>query len=113
MTAKHYALSAVLLMVLIPLLSQKTLSADYTAGKMIFKTNCQVCHLIKSEGDYESAFYKQFKPKDFSDSSAWIGLDEKKINSVLKKGKGVMRPVPLTASETKALIDYMVNVLKK
>ncbi|HUN54102.1 MAG TPA: c-type cytochrome [Smithella sp.] len=113
MTAKHYMLMAVLLTVLITLFPRNTLSADYTAGKMIFKNNCQVCHMMKSDMDYESAYYKQFRPKDFSDSLAWIGLNEKKIDCVLKKGKGVMRPVPLTADETKALIDYMVNVLKK
>jgi hypothetical protein len=29
------------------------------------------------------------------------------------KGQGVMRPVPLNAADTKALIDYMMNDFKK
>lgn len=113
MTANHYVLSMVLLTLLVTLFSGKALSGDYSTGKMIFKANCQVCHIITSDGDYESAYYKQFRPKDFSNSDAWKGVSEKKIKSVLKKGQGVMRPVPLTADETKALIDYMINDLKK
>ena len=55
----------------------------------------------------------QYRPKDFSNSNAWKKLTEKKIRRVLAKGQGVMRPIALNAAETKALIDYMTNDLKK
>jgi cytochrome c5 len=86
---------------------------DYSKGKAIFRNNCTVCHLIKSEGYPVSAYHAQFKPKDFTTSSAWENLSEKKINSALTRGKGVMKPVKLSNEDYKALIDYMINDLKK
>jgi len=86
---------------------------DYSKGRAVFRTNCTVCHLIKSEGDPISAFNAQYNPKDFTSSSTWKNLSEKKIYSVLTKGQGVMRPIKLSAEDYKALIDYMMNDLKK
>jgi mono/diheme cytochrome c family protein len=112
MKAKH-GIIVLLFSVLIILSSKQVLSADTSAGKIIFKNNCQVCHMIDGDGNYPSAYYRQYRPKDFSKSIAWEKLTEKKIRHVLVKGQGVMRPVPLNATETKALINYMVNDLKK
>jgi cytochrome c5 len=86
---------------------------DYSKGRAIFRNNCTVCHLIKSEGNPVSAYNAQYNPKDFTTSLAWKNLSERKIYSVLTKGKGVMRPIRLSAEDTKALIDYMINDLKK
>jgi Cytochrome c, mono- and diheme variants len=114
MKTKHCRIVLVLLFsVLIILSGKQALSADTSAGKIIFKNNCQVCHMIEGDGNYPSAYYRQYRPKDFSKSISWEKLTEEKIKFVLVKGQGVMRPIPLNAEETKALIDYMMNELKK
>jgi cytochrome c5 len=89
------------------------LGDDYSKGKVVFRNNCIVCHQIKSEGAPVSAYHAQYRPKDFTTSSAWTNLSEEKINFVLTRGQGVMRPVRLTAEDFKALIDYMMHDLKK
>lgn len=86
---------------------------DYSKGKIIFRSNCVVCHQIESEGAPVSAYHAQYRPKDFTKSSSWKNLSEEKINSVLTKGQGVMRPVKLSAEDSKALIDYLMHDLKK
>jgi cytochrome c5 len=86
---------------------------DYSKGKVIFRNNCKTCHLIKSEGAPVSAYHVQYHPKDFTTSSGWTNLSEEKINFVLTRGQGVMKPVKLSAEDYKALIDYMMNDLKK
>jgi len=112
MKAKHEII-VVLFSVLITLPGAQTLSADNSAGRIIFKSKCQVCHMIEGDGNYPSAYYMQYRPKDFSKSVSRKKLTEEKIKSVLLKGQGVMRPIALNAEETKALIDYMMNDLKK
>ena len=86
---------------------------DYSKGKAIFRNNCIACHLIKSEGAPVSAYQAQYNPKDFTTSSAWKNLSEEKINFVLTRGQGVMKPTKLSAEDYKALVDYMMNDLKK
>ena len=112
MKAKH-GIIVVLFSGLIILSGKQALSADTSAGKIIFNNNCQVCHMIEDDGNYRSAYYMQYRPKDFSNSIAWKKLTEKKIRRVLAKGQGVMRPIALNDAETKALIDYMINDQKK
>lgn len=113
MKAKQYVMVALLFLTVILLSADQTLAADYSAGKAVFKSRCQGCHRIEGDGSYPSAFYRQYRPKDFSKSSSWENLSEEKIRFVLAKGHGVMRPIPLTADQTKALIDYMMHELKK
>lgn len=115
MKAKHYAYAmAFLLFLTVALFSvDQARAVDYSAGKAVFKSRCQGCHRIEGDGSYPSAFYRQYRPKDFSKPSSWENLSEEKIRFVLAKGHGVMRPVPLTADQTKALIDYMMHELKK
>jgi mono/diheme cytochrome c family protein len=113
MKTKHCGILVVFFSVLITFSGAQALSADKSAGKIIFKSKCQVCHMIEGDGNYPSAYYRQYRPKDFSKSIAWEKLTEEKIKSVLMRGQGVMRPVPLSAEENKALIDYMMNELKK
>lgn len=113
METKHYVIWVVLFSVLITLCGWPALSADDSVGESIFKSKCQVCHMIAGDGNYQSAYYKQYRPKDFSKSVAWGNLSEEKIKFVLTRGQGVMRPIPLSADETRALIDYMMNDLKK
>lgn len=113
MKTKHSVILVVLFSVMIALCAQQALSADGSAGKIIFKGKCQVCHMIEGDGNYPSAYIKQYRPKDFSKSVAWGNLSEEKIKFVLTRGQGVMRPIPLNADETKALIDYMMKDLKK
>lgn len=88
-------------------------SDEYSAGEILFKKNCQVCHHLKGDDNYSSAYYTQFRPKDFTDPDAWKGLDEQKITQVLQKGKGVMHPQNLTPEEIKVIIDYMTHKLKR
>ena len=85
---------------------------DYSAGQTLFKKNCQFCHNLKGDDNYPSAYYRQYRPKDFTDPDAWKGLDGQKIEQVIKKGKGVMPAINLKPEETKAIIDYMTHVLK-
>lgn len=113
MKKKHYLILAVLCSVLISLFTQQASCADNLAGKIIFKSKCQACHRIAGDGTSPSAYHNQYRPKDFSTSVAWGNLSEEKIKFVLTRGQGVMRPVPLNADETKALIDYMMKDLKK
>jgi mono/diheme cytochrome c family protein len=85
---------------------------DYSAGQTLFKKNCQFCHNLKGDDNYPSAYYRQFRPKDFSDPDSWKGLDGQKIEQVIKKGKGVMPAINLKPEDAKAIIDYMTHVLK-
>lgn len=86
---------------------------DYSAGQILFKKNCQFCHNLKGDDNYPSAYYRQFRPKDFADPDSWKGLDAQKIEQVIKKGKGVMPAINLKPEDTKAIIDYMAHELKK
>jgi len=113
MQPKKIVFFTVLFSLLIPFLSGQTFGADYAAGKAVFKSRCQGCHRIEGDGSYESTFYRQYRPKDFSKSAAWENLTQEKIKFVLAKGQGVMRSIPLSADETNALIDYMTHDLKK
>jgi cytochrome c5 len=90
-----------------------TLCDNYSKGKVIFRNNCVVCHQIESERAPVSAYHDQYRPKDFTKSSAWTNLSEEKITFVLTRGQGVMRPVKLTTEDSKALTDYMMHDLKK
>lgn len=91
----------------------KGFGEDYSKGRTIFRNNCVVCHQIKSEGAPVSAYHAQYHPKDFTTSSPWTNLSEEKIIFVLTRGQGVMRPIKLTAEDTRALLDYMLHDLKK
>ena len=113
MKTKYCAVLVLLFSAVITLNASQTGAADYSGGKAVFKSRCQGCHRIEGDGSYPSAFYKQYRPKDFSKSIAWENLTEEKIRLVLAKGHGVMRPIPLTADQTNALIDYMMHELKK
>ena len=88
-------------------------SDDYSSGQTLFKKNCQFCHNLKGDDNYPSAYYLQFRPKDFSDPDSWKELDGQKIEQVIKKGKGVMPAINLRPEDAKAIIDYMTHVLKK
>jgi cytochrome c5 len=109
----HYGIFVSLFFGFNLLLTGNALCEDYGKGKVIFKNNCTVCHQIKSEGAPVSAYHAQYRPKDFTTSSAWTNLSAEKILFVLTRGQGVMRPIKLTAEDSKALIDYMMHVLKK
>jgi mono/diheme cytochrome c family protein len=88
-------------------------SDEYGAGETLFKKNCQFCHHLKGDDNYPSAYYMQFRPKDFTDPDSWKGLDEQKITQVIQKGKGVMPAINLKPDEIKAIIDYMTHKLKR
>ena len=90
-------------------------SDDYSAGETLFKKNCQFCHHLKGDDNYPSAYYMQFRPKDFTDPDSWKGLDEQKITQVTQKGKGAMHAQIdfLKPDEIKAIIDYMTHKLKR
>ena len=90
-------------------------SDEYSAGETLFKKNCQFCHQLKGDDNYPSAYYMQFRPKDFTDPDSWKGLEGQKITQVIQKGKGVM-PAQinfLKPDEIKAIIDYMTHKLKR
>lgn len=82
-------------------------------GKTVYKKRCTVCHLVKSEGAPVSAYHAQFRPLDFTTSPALKNLSEEKLHRVLTRGQGVMKPVKLSADDYKALVDYLINDLKK
>ena len=113
MKAKHWIAALFSFSFLVFLCADPGYTAQSPEGKAVFKSRCQGCHRIEGDGSYPSAFYRQYRPKDFSQSAAWENLDEGKIRFVLTRGQGVMKPIPLTAEETKALIDYMMHDLKK
>jgi mono/diheme cytochrome c family protein len=95
------------------LLTGNAMSEDYSAGQSLFKNHCQFCHNLKGDDNYPSAYYLQYRPKDFTDPDSWVGLDEQKIEQVIKQGKGVMPAINLKPEDTKAIINYMTHVLKK
>jgi len=113
MKKKIYGISVVLVAGLISLSAGQSFGKDYSEGKKIFKGKCQACHSIDGDGSMVSAYHKQYEAKDFSKAASWKNLSKDKIRFVLKRGHGVMKPVQLTDAETKALIDYMTNELKK
>jgi mono/diheme cytochrome c family protein len=85
-------------------------SDEYSAGETLFKTNCQFCHHLKGDDNYPSAYYVQYRPKDFTDPDSWKGLDEPKITQVIQRGKGVMPAIKLKPDEIKAINDYMRHI---
>ena len=85
---------------------------EYSTGQTLFRKNCEFCHILKGDDYYPSAYWRQFRPKDFTDPDSWKGLDAGKIGEVIKNGKGAMPPVRLTPEETKAIIDFMTHKLK-
>ena len=105
--------SAVLIFGILFIFTTIVKSDEYSAGETLFKQNCQVCHHLKGDDNYPSAYYMQFRPKDFENIDAWKGLDEQKITQVLQKGKGVMPAQNLKPEEIKAIVDYMMHKLKK
>jgi mono/diheme cytochrome c family protein len=79
-------------------------------GKALFKTQCQVCHINKLEGDQPSAYTRQFHPADFSDPDAWKDLDKREIRNVAKKGRGAMpAQKQLKPAEIEAIAQYLVK----
>lgn len=95
------------------LFAGSALCENYSKGKIIYKNHCTVCHRIKSEGTPESAYQVQYKPLDFTTCSGSKNLSPEKIYFVLRNGKGVMKPVKLSAEESKALVGYLINDLKR
>lgn len=108
----NYGMASVLSVLLIFLMTGNSKSDEFNAGEMLFKRNCQFCHHLKGDDNYPSAYYLQFRPKDFADSDAWRGVDEQKIATVIQKGKGVMPPINVKPEEAKSIIDYMTHKLK-
>ena len=94
-------------------LAGSALCKDPGKGENVYRSNCTVCHLIRSEDPPISAYYREHQPKDFTTASALRNLSEKKIKSVLTQGQGAMRPIKLSADDYKALVDYLINDLKK
>src|SRR5512136_1454494 len=105
--------STVLAVAGILVFSGDAISEDYSAGQILFKKNCQFCHNLKGDDNYPSAYWRQFRPKDFADPDSWKGLDGQKIEQVIKNGKGVMPAINIKPEDAKAIIDYMTHVLKK
>ena len=81
-------------------------------GKACLKGIANSAFHRKGDDNYPSAYYLQYRPKDFSNLGSWKGVDEQKIAKVIKQGKEVMPAIKLTPEETKAVIDYMTRVLK-
>lgn len=86
---------------------------ELNKGKMIYQQKCTACHLIKSEGAPVSAYHMQYNPLDFTTYSALKNLTEEKLHFALTRGEGVMRPFKLSSEDYKAIVNYMINDLKK
>lgn len=91
----------------------KAFCEKYNRGESLYKSHCTVCHLIKSESSPASAYHNQFNPFDFTTCSGSKNLSKEKIYFVLREGHGVMKPVKFNADDSKALVDYLINDLKK
>ncbi|MEN6624561.1 MAG: cytochrome c [Smithella sp.] len=95
------------------LFANKAFCESYTRGEILYKSQCTVCHLVKSENPPVSAYHAKFKPLDFTTCSGSKNLSKEKIYFVLREGQGIMKPVKLKPEDSKALVDYMINDLKK
>lgn len=95
------------------LMASNAFCEDYGKGKAVYKNHCVVCHLIKSEEAPASAYHAQNNPLDFTTCSGSKNLSKEKIYFVLRNGQGAMKPVKLNAEDSKALVDYLINDLKK
>ena len=113
MKKRHYLFLSAVIALLAVFFVQKARSDEYSEGKVIFESRCEVCHVIQGNDHYISTYHRDFRPKDFSKSISWEGLTADKIRFVLHHGKGVMHPIRLTEAETNELIAYMTKVLKK
>ena len=99
-----------LMLVMIPLLlTAAEKKAVNERGKALFKSQCQVCHINKQDGDQPTAYTRQFQPPDFSDPDVWENLNKREIKLVMKKGRGVMPPQQLKPEEAEAIADYLVQ----
>jgi len=113
MKTNHYLIGVSVLLGINLCFAVNAFCKDISRGEAVYRSNCIMCHLIRSENPPLSTYYKEHQPKDFTTALGSRNLSEDKIKSVLNEGQGIMRPVRLSQEDYKALVDYMINVLKK
>jgi mono/diheme cytochrome c family protein len=83
-------------------------------GRVLYNSNCRVCHINKSEGDRPTPYTLRFSPPDFADASFWKDNTEKEIADTVKHGKKSMPAFPgLTKEDMHALIYYLSHAFKQ
>ncbi len=87
--------------------------SDYVTGKIIYEGKCQMCHGSNGNGNGPAAASLNPKPADFNDPKFWRTYDEKKMNDVIRSGRGMMPAFDMKPDEIQAIIDYMTRTFKK
>jgi mono/diheme cytochrome c family protein len=86
---------------------------DDGQGKKIYNEKCQFCHGIKGDGNGPAAASMNPRPADFNNPKFWQEFDEKKMNDVIRSGRGMMPAFDMKPDEVKAVIDYITRMHKK
>jgi cytochrome c5 len=82
-------------------------------GRKIYAEKCQFCHGIKGDGNSPAAVTFNPKPQDFNSPKFWQMNDDKKIEAVIKQGRGMMPAFDMNADEIKAVIGYLSKRFEK
>jgi mono/diheme cytochrome c family protein len=86
---------------------------DDGLGRKIYSEKCQLCHGIKGNGNGPAAASLSPKPADFNDPKFWREFDEKKMNDVIRSGRGMMPAFDMKPDEVTAVIDYVSHSFKR
>jgi cytochrome c oxidase cbb3-type subunit 3 len=86
---------------------------DDEQGRKIYNEKCQFCHGTKGNGDGPAAASLSPKPADFNNPKFWQEFDEKKMNDLIRSGRGMMPAFDMKPDEVKAVIDYITHSFKR
>jgi mono/diheme cytochrome c family protein len=87
--------------------------SDYVLGEIIYQASCQRCHGINGDGNGPDATSLTPKPANFNDPKFWQEYDEKKMNEVIRSGKGKMPAFDMPPDEIHVITEYMTWMFKK
>jgi len=82
------------------------------AGEQLYRGYCAVCHGEKGDGRGIAAPSFGGKIADFTYPEFWKSMDDKKITTVILKGKGRMPAQPVSPVEAGAIVEYMKSAFR-
>lgn len=86
-------------------------AGDALAGKVVFEKSCQACHGLGGQGNPGMAKMLNVDIPALS-SPAVQSKSDSEIKKTLLEGKGKMKPVKLTDSQTADVIAYLRSLPK-
>jgi mono/diheme cytochrome c family protein len=81
-------------------------------GEKLYREYCAVCHGEKGDGRGIAAPSFGGKIADFTYPGFWKSMDDKKLTTVILKGKGRMPAQPVSPDETRTIVEYMKSAFR-